>query len=156
MNESMNNMLLLNSLEQACAEDAKAVAYRTDTPPGRPLLLELALLAFLEAGPSGLRQEQAYPPEGRLLSTGDIFITGNLRNQVCELRKREINIIGWIDPYHLKDGRVMYYKRYAYSGVRSAVRAFRMINQFRRERGAPRIPFSDLIPFFLRFSLERE
>ena len=151
MTKSMNRMFLLDSLELAYAQDASTEAYSIVTPPGRPSLLELALTAFLEAGPAGLRQEQVYPPVGRVLSNGDRYTSGNLRNQVCELRKKDIRIIGWIDPYQSKDGRVTYYKRYAYAGVWAALRAFLMINQYRRERGAPRIPFYKVVRFFLSF-----
>ncbi|OQX35291.1 MAG: hypothetical protein B0D91_11135 [Oceanospirillales bacterium LUC14_002_19_P2] len=151
MTESKNRMFLLDSLELAYSQGISADVCCIDITPGRPSLIELALVAFLEAGPAGLRQEQVYPPVGRKLSTGDTYTTGNLRNQVCELRKKDIRIIGWIDPYQSRDGRVTYYKRYAFAGSWVALRAALMINQYRRARGAPRIPFYQVLRFFLSF-----
>ncbi|GAA4650841.1 hypothetical protein GCM10023116_31240 [Kistimonas scapharcae] len=145
MTESMNK----NSVERACVKEASTDAYYINTHSVRPSLLELTLLALFESGFSGLRQEQVYPPQGLLLSTGDRFITGNLRNQVCELRKKEIHIIDWVDPYHLKDGRVMYFKRYAYPCIRSGIHAFRMMNRYRLARGVPQILLKNVLRLFL-------
>lgn len=105
-------------------------------------LLDIAMLALLEVGPYGLRQERLYPPKGiQLQTTGQTYTDGNLRNQASVL-KTEYGIVlaRHTDPYFSMDGRRTDYKRYRIVSTEQAGQIIKIFNLRRQAKGQSLLP----------------
>ena len=105
-------------------------------------LLDMSILAFLEAGSHGLRQEAVYPPGGiQLQTTGQTYTDGNLRNRASDFKvKHDIIIAKKVDPYISQDGRSTQYKRYSLASIEQARAAINLFNHRRKAKGEEPLP----------------
>lgn len=104
--------------------------------------LEKTIVAFLDAGPKGLRSvEVATPFHGyQLKHFPDKFWSSCLNSDVSELGKLGIVIDRRVDPYVSEDGTQTRFKRYWLKDRSAACQAIRLLAQYRKRRKASPIP----------------